>query len=361
MTRFKGKDNYLNSLVSFLTYRDNYLKELLGKEYEYADKDIKVMEENFYIEEKEEIASWYANNLEEKQKIIRYNTIYNHLIDKQRYKFNNFYMESLIEAVKLIRPSLMKEIRGKSEKEILKLFKIRKKDLKYFVGWNKNYTDHIGGNSPAKAKIDELYLKVFDLIDDINYCQRLGKVKNKIDFKKIDNIVQLHDLCSSLYRKIRHENKVIPEEKALKDIFDKNYVFNNEITYSLAKDTHELIDVGAYMNICVGGYDYRAMNKESFILVGYDKEHNPVTCIEINPTKDGLLAGYKVNQIKKKYNQYASYEEQKFLVEEVFVKNNIIATNIFDLRDYYTVIDVQIKDKEEDQIVEQVIDIADFI
>lgn len=400
----KSKDKYLKSVVSFLTYRDNYLKELLGKEYKYASKDIKNMEENFYIEEGEKnIVSWYANNLEEREKIVRYNTIYNHLIAKKTYKFNNFYMESLIEAIKIIRPSLMKQIKGKSEKEILKFFKIRKKDLKYFIGWNKNYTDHIVGNSFAKDKIDELYLKVFDLIDDINYCQRLfksliindiekryfidkmnniprrllktirrnmserrfvrfieksanehnwywqdayrdytrlGKFKNKIDFKKIDNIVQLHDLCSNLYRKLRNENKTIPKEEALKAIFDKNYIFNNEITYSLAKNTHELINVGAFMNICVGGYDYRVMNKESFIVIGYDNEHNPVTCIEINQVEEGLYLQYKVNQVKKKYNQCASHEEQKFLIEEVFVKNNIIATENFDLRDYYTVIDV---------------------
>lgn len=151
----------------------------------------------------------------------------------------------------------------------------------------------------------------------------------------MDNIIQLHDLCSSLYRKIRHENKVIPEEKALKDIFDKSYVFNNEITYSLAKDTHELIDVGAFMNICVGGYDYRVMNKESFIVVGYDNEHNPVTCIEINPMENDFFAKYKVNQVKKKYNSHASFEEQKFLIEEVFIKNNIIATEMYDFREYY--------------------------
>lgn len=424
----KAKDRYLESIISFLAYRDNYLKELLGKEYEYAHKDIKNMEENFYIEQKQEVASWYANNIKEREKIIKYNTIYNHLIDKKRYGFNNFYMESLIEAVKLIRPSLMKKIRGKSEKEILKFFKLRNKDLKYFVGWNKNYTD-CTENSPVKAKINEVYLKVFDLIDDVNYCQRLfksliiddiesrsyisyykmnmplrffkilrskmserrfvkfieksadennwywqdayrdysriGDAKETIDFKKIDNIIQLHDLCSSLYRKMKHENKIIPEEKALKDIFDKNYVFNNEITYSLAKDTHELIDVGAFMNICVGGYDYRAMSKESFILVGYDKEKNPVTCIEINQIKEGSYPQYKVNQVKKKYNQCASHEEQKFLIEEVFNKNNIIATEIFDLRDYYNTL-LEIKNDEEDEIitdhpVRRIIDIADYI
>lgn len=395
----RAKDHYLNALVSFLEYRDNYLKDLLGKEYEYAAKDIKAMEDSFYIEEEEELASWYASNLEERKEIIKYNTVYNHLIDKKRYGFNNFYMESLIEAVKVIRPSLMKDIRGKSEKEILKFFKLRKKDLKYFVGWNKNYTDHTPGNSLVKAKINEIYLKVFGLIDDINFCQRLfksliiddidkkfyisyykmnipirllkilrrnmserrfvrfieksadqnnwywqdaysdysrlGKAKKKVDFSKMDNIIQLHDLCSSLYRKIRHENKVIPEEKALKDIFDKSYVFNNEITYSLAKDTHELIDVGAFMNICVGGYDYRVMNKESFIVVGYDNEHNPVTCIEINPMENDFFAKYKVNQVKKKYNSHASFEEQKFLIEEIFIKNNIIATEMYDFREYY--------------------------
>lgn len=387
---------YMNVIKEFLICRNEYIEKIFGEDYTYAKKDIKAMKDkmpsninysDFYILDTIE-------DIKIKKEISDYNEIYNHLIDKKKYNFNNFYMLSLIEAIKNHNPSFMKKIKGKTDKEILKMLKIRQKDLVHFIPYNINNADIILRKIFTNSKINEIYLKAFDLVSDINHCHKLFnglieessayyiptpfkisiyflkfirknmsekkfvnflikskkynrwmwedayysykridiKYRNRIDFKSCNDIKDLHDICVRLYLKTIKENKIIPKEDYLENIFKKEYSFNNNIHYSLAKNTHELIDVGDYMNICVGSYDERVLNKESFIIIGYNNEKNPVTCIELIQDRNSL---FKVNQVKKKFNALAEKKEKDYLIKELFEKNNIDVKNCYDLDNIY--------------------------
>jgi hypothetical protein len=105
------------------------------------------------------------------------------------------------------------------------------------------------------------------------------------------DIRHLHDTLSSDQRKITNPNLTIPyqeKERKLEKRIDQKSEF------ILAPDTHYLIEVGSKMNICVGSYGRRVMQKECHIIVLKEMDE-PVVCIEIR--------GKELIQAKMKYNQ----------------------------------------------------------
>lgn len=113
-----------------------------------------------------------------------------------------------------------------------------------------------------------------------------------IDIKN-NNFEELHDIIGKDFSKIRRMNKVL--EYSETDITRFNRTCG-ELTFTLAKDTHKLLDVGSDMNICVGSYDRSALEKLSYIIIATDADNNYKICIELD-------RDYNVYQTKLSYNR----------------------------------------------------------
>lgn len=114
------------------------------------------------------------------------------------------------------------------------------------------------------------------------------------------NIDELHDELSSDYNKLRNKNVIIDYSNIkVKDLYSYS---RNGLQFNLAKDTHELIDTGKYMNICVGSYGDKAINKDCYIVIARNENNDPVICIEIDRELN------KLEQVKLKYNNYPTGE-----------------------------------------------------
>ena len=109
------------------------------------------------------------------------------------------------------------------------------------------------------------------------------------DFK--GNVKEIHDRLSRELDKIERPNELIAytvvERSLEKEI--SGYKFQ------LAKDTHELIDIGSQMGICVGSYGNRAINKKCNIL-HIKSGDKYIQCIEVSPE-------LKVVQTKSAFNK----------------------------------------------------------
>lgn len=103
---------------------------------------------------------------------------------------------------------------------------------------------------------------------------------------------QLHDDVSSALRKIRTKNKELTYTDKEKEI-EWNY---DKYAFKLAHDTHYLVDVGANMNICVGGYGDRAHSKVLHIVTVSSPDNPYECCIEMTADMKS------VRQAKTKHN-----------------------------------------------------------
>ena len=142
----------------------------------------------------------------------------------------------------------------------------------------------------------------------------LKECKPEYEINLNASIKELHDLVLSDYEKMQHENIEIDyshvENKALFEYSD------NGLTFRLAKDTHELIDVGAKMHICVGSYRHSALKHYCHIVIVRDTNENPVVCIEL----DNELT--YINQAKLKYNNLPT-KEIGLIIEKWAQMNNL--------------------------------------
>ncbi|MEK3955625.1 PcfJ domain-containing protein [Psychrobacillus sp. FSL K6-1464] len=150
-----------------------------------------------------------------------------------------------------------------------------------------------------------------NLIDSLRMFDMLYKGFNKEERKEMlvpkkgENLKDVHDRLSSMIRKIQTENKVIEYKESEK----KLEVSIGNLDIRLALDTHELVDIGSRMNICVGSYGQMAVNKQVIIATAYEGD-KPIVCIEIVP------AMRKVVQVKKSFNRIVQNED----VEAVILK-----------------------------------------
>lgn len=105
---------------------------------------------------------------------------------------------------------------------------------------------------------------------------------------------RIHDYISSTLDKIRRPSQVIAySEESMK--------LNEEINgykFTLAPDTHVLIDMGKTMNICVGGYDRQAVSGSSTIVRVSSERSEYECCIEL---RKGLS---EIRQAKIAHNQF---------------------------------------------------------
>lgn len=150
------------------------------------------------------------------------------------------------------------------------------------------------------------YSKLSDTLNSILNIREYEEGKDYAPNLK-DDIKTLHDKVMSDERKFRTQNRTIVYEEEQLNI---NGTFNG-LHFALAKDTHELIDVGSIMNICVGGYGDRAIRHTCYIVVARNDNGEPIICIEV---KDDFLS---LEQTKLKYNNHPKEdsEEYKAIIE----------------------------------------------
>jgi hypothetical protein len=119
---------------------------------------------------------------------------------------------------------------------------------------------------------------VYHIIDSYNQLQQIRDAGEDYVIDTDLSLRQLHDDLSSAVRKLRTKNKDLTyteKEETIEWTYGK-YAFK------LAHDTHYLVDVGARMNICVGGYGDRAFNKSLHIVVVSSPDNPYECCIEMS-------------------------------------------------------------------------------
>lgn len=353
----KSKAIYEKEFFDFYEEVYNYLVKNYEKDLNYIFNDIKfiIQHANFELDYK-----FYNIINQNTYSIYNFDLLYKILYMKKRYNIKNTGLALYCSYLRKIRPDIMSKIKHLNDNDKLKKLKITNKEINNIV-----------------LSIDERYFSlhflVFGQIKDINnikkiinkkmffnynehlyketlshlksFLKKYKKGKNETTFvnslvkysdylvdtaflyqelKNNDNyfinfnltIKQIHDQLSKDFSRLKRKNKRIPKNKNLKKIFS-NYKFKN-IKYSLAKDIDELINVGNSMNICVGSYGEKAVNKNCYIVIGYDNDI-PVTCIELNKKSD---ENFEIIQVKKSYNKLATLDEQTELIK-LFKINNI--------------------------------------
>lgn len=171
--------------------------------------------------------------------------------------------------------------------------------LKTFPTYNENNFINKIVNYSAKEKGNSHYISdAFYAIKNIRSYE--GYENYEVDLRM--DLKTLHDTVVSDQRKIKTKNKVFSyEEKQL----EVNGTFNG-LHFALAKDSYELIDVGAIMHICVGGYGQRAYDHSCYIVVARNDDNEPIVCIEVD---EHFM---KLNQTKLKYNAHPKEDSQEY-------------------------------------------------
>lgn len=317
------------------------LKERTGQDFEYAITDV-----NNY-KKSEEFSYIYLLQM------------------KRKYNINNIYLAKLLLEFRYSCRNVHKHVKNMTEKEMMQFFKLNKKKLKK-IDETESYLEFVTFydllddvnsmnelieskkiltcNRPEAKYKDFLYQyrknnterKFLNQIKKIKYHYTLADtvrlfqlIKEKMKDYAVDyskSIEELHDIFSKDYNKMQHQNQKIPQDKNIKKMFEDINI--EGITYSPAKDTDELIKIGAFMDICVGGYGEDAVNKKCIIVAGYNSENKPVTCIELRK----FNKNYELYQVKKRKNKTPKQSEcdelnKLFTEHEVTIRTSDIDDN----------------------------------
>jgi hypothetical protein len=161
------------------------------------------------------------------------------------------------------------------------------------------------------------------IVDALHSCIKMYDKKPDYKFNFKCKIQELHDTVSKDFNKLKHPNIPIEYPEEAKDLEGKY----GELYFNLAKDTHELIDVGTEMSICVGGYGDRAVEKKLNIIVARNKEGFPIVCIEMNRYYyDIHQTKQKHNNMNKAFNEEESPMELNAVMEWAKIHNLRFAT-----------------------------------
>jgi hypothetical protein len=160
---------------------------------------------------------------------------------------------------------------------------------------------------------------IIDYITDIgNMYVQTEKVLNTEHLNEKKSIEELHNYLQRNLLKARHKNRKITYTDE-----EKNLEFETEdYRIVLARDSHELLDIGEDLNICVGSYGQSAAAKNCIIALLYLKGDNvPAVCIEIR--------NKSIVQAKMAYNQ-KPYKDLRNQIEN-WAKNWGLKINTRDL------------------------------
>lgn len=382
MLIYKKDSGKIYSVENFNTAGSEYLKNknkriikditfactgILNDNYQYSRKDGEVLREghNKFVELvkkdlKRQTGDMYDYTKKDAENMVfahRYEYIY-YLQLKKKYNIKNTILAKFIYISRKYNKKTHSIIKNMTEKEIMNHFKLNTKRLKklsdkdmiqsyltyfdliddinnintlidnnfnvildreghkykdFFYLYKKNSSEKKLVNQLLKVRIGQTYI--------LNDTKRLfTQIKAKMKDYSVDysrEIHDLHDIFSDDYNKLRHANTPIKPNEYIEKAFEGFTV--NGITYEMAKETDELIKVGAFMDICVGGYGERAVNKKCYIVIGRDANSNPVTCIELR----GSNKKYHVCQVKKRRN-YTPKDSEVNALTKLFKNNNII-------------------------------------
>jgi hypothetical protein len=186
------------------------------------------------------------------------------------------------------------------------------KELKQFVKayGEERLINHLISNNTEKSRWGGKPSPFQYLGDSIEmYGQILTKAPD-YEFPRQSSLKEMHDRLSVDNNKLRDPKQdIVYEEKEL--------ILNQEVAgvrFHAASDTYELFDVGAAMNICVGGYGNGAVEKHYFIVIGY-VDDKPILCMQIG------------------FNKEKNHKDTKDSVHDWFVNqaklhnNSIVASN----------------------------------
>lgn len=141
-----------------------------------------------------------------------------------------------------------------------------------------------------------------------------------------DSIEKIHDTVTKDERKYRNRNITIEyTEEQLK----VNGTFNG-LNFALAKCTHELIEVGSTMGICVGGYGRRAVEHSCYIVVARNNNGDPIICIEVDRKFIGL------DQTKLKFNSFPEEDSEEYKAILQWCNHANMVPNNYEINKYDT-------------------------
>lgn len=333
---FNSKEIHHTSDNIFMSLINKHIKNKYPDLYMYTKKDI---DNGLFYTAHGSTTNSYINE-------IRRNVFL-----KAKLGINNTVLSSYILSIRSYDGEILQKLKGMTEKQISKYIKLKPADImklkatnstslglnmhKYitnvdylknimFKAQNYLYSRSVHvTNVQKRHNIFDVYLKAnsekkfynqmmnsttYDVYDTF---EMFKDIKKKMPEYSIDlkdkSFKEIHDILSKDINKVNDKKKKIVRDKKLYALV-KEWSFG-DITYTLARDTFELVDVGSYMSICVGGYGHRAVKKECFILIGYDKNNNPATCIELK--KKGET--FKIEQVKKSRNQLAGIDEAEYI------------------------------------------------
>lgn len=192
-------------------------------------------------------------------------------------------------------------------------------------------------------------------LNDTFYMYREVKEQADYDINTDLSFRQLHDDLSGAQRKLSSPNRELTYTEKEQGIEWEHGPYK----FTLAHDTHFLIDVGACMDICVGGYGNRAYDKSLHIIVVSSPENPYECCIEMSGNMKS------VKQAKIKYNK----KPQGELLEAIqkWIEEKELTINTYDLpRDNPELVERQVQplqrirainlfdEEEEDDLFEPV-------
>jgi len=160
---------------------------------------------------------------------------------------------------------------------------------------------------------------IYFLTDTARMYFDIKEINDEYDFDISRSLKDLHDIFSMDYNKLQHPN--LPLEYSKQELRIECDIDGYE--FRLAKETHELITVGAKMDICVGSYGNRAHRKDLAICVAY-KDNEPVVCFELSRHLDRVL------QAKLHGNQRPKDEMYDLCME--FINRNEMKIDTWDLQ-----------------------------
>ena len=154
------------------------------------------------------------------------------------------------------------------------------KDIMKFNNYNENALINklcVALNDCTRHSSHRSVDHIIDIFKMSNQIKKKSKTYS-LDLK--NNLNNIHDTLSSDYKKLKIDNKIFE----YKEKNEKVNLSIEDLTFSLAKDSYELIEVGTFMRICVGSYGESAYNKECYIVIARDSKGDPVICIELDRT-----------------------------------------------------------------------------
>lgn len=157
-------------------------------------------------------------------------------------------------------------------------------------------------------------------VDTIFQYEKIKAAGTKVIFSKKMDLKEIHDIMSKIYNKLDRREIALP-------VYNVMYLLNgmkiDKYDIVFPKTSHDLVDWGTEMHMCVGSYDSRVKQGNSSIF-SLQENGIPKYCIEYRPS-DGQRK-FEPNQFRGKYNENVPEEIQdkcKKTVQSVLKKDKM--------------------------------------